>query len=524
MTGRTNSNKGLEKTRSSSALTEIKKPVKSKTNQSGSYEALSRDFDKKPLSQSIGLKEAIDSARRSFEKGFKGQSSSRKRVHSGSNNLSSRVSTRSRSGNISPIDQQTLVDKSLSPSDKSPKKSSSAPASPTKPCKQDISQPKHSLPKRMKLDQSKTHTNTRISRSQLLLQSAENTTENNGISKTGASMNSISVDSEIIVNLPTSPKLRERKESSKSSNSPRYNFGSTSFAKDQSLPLSQTEKEISLCSVLDSTLDASFNSNNLSANEDSNKNSENIENQLRNVSKSPNRMLLSDSKRGTRTNLMKNKPVSMNEVIKLHQDEGVLHLLHGLPSSRRIRQPAGAVSATVVRRRPSNENSQDSLMRQSQGKKSSSDYIAMKDTSSSQIPGLVRKSIAAGYGPKQQRPPPRQHSPKVNSLFSPLSNVQPYSKEELMTSESLELLKQLPSKTYMKLWSSSSRYILKNIDCCDSSKSNSSKLSESSQTNKMNHNNLESHTHSISNNSGKSYLSHLKRRNCVQELTPTDFG
>ena len=90
MTGRTNSNKISEKTKSPSSMTEMKKTVKGKANQSRNYEALSKDHDKKPLSQSIGLKEAIDSARRSFEKGFKGHSSGRKRIRSGSNNLSSR--------------------------------------------------------------------------------------------------------------------------------------------------------------------------------------------------------------------------------------------------------------------------------------------------------------------------------------------------------------------------------------------------------------------------------------------------
>ena len=138
-------------------------------------------------------------------------------------------------------------------------------------------------------------------------------------------------------------------------------------------------------------------------------------------------MLLSDSKRTHSSGINKNKPivtknnVSMNEVIKLHQDEGVMHLLHGLPSSRRARQPAGAVSATVVRRRSSNEFSQAAILKQAQStqeKNSGNEPEKSKDSNSfGTIPGLVRKSIAAGYAPTQHRPKPRQFCQNTNSLF-----------------------------------------------------------------------------------------------------------
>ena len=503
MTGRTNINKVSEKSVSPIHPNEHKKQTRSKTNQSSSYEQLSKDGENRSLHQSLGLKDVIDSARRSFEKGFKGNTSNRKRYRSGSTNLSSRVSTRASSGNISTISPKIGVRKSLSPTTKSPKKSSSAPASPTKPCKlvEDINLPKHSFTKRMKLDQSKSYTTkTRISRSELLLKSAANILEDDGLSKRRDRVSPTSEDSEVIVNLPTSPIYRERKASTKTSDPSNYNLGNSVYTKDQSNP-AHTEKRISLCSVLDSTIDASFESNDLSMNESSNTNcgiSPKAKNQFNQVAKSPNRMLLSDSKRGASDNFAKNKPVSMNEVIKLHQDEGVLHLLHGLPSSRRIRS-VGAVSATVVRRRPSNENTQDSLMRQSQGKKSTSDSINIKGSSDSPIPGLVRKSIAAGYGPKQQRPPPRQHSPNVNSLFCPISNIKPCSKEDLMTSDNLELLKQLPSKIYMKLLTSPSRYILKDNDLYNSSKCHLSKISDSSQA----QSNVTSHADDASKQLGK---------------------
>merc|ERR1719369_1687430 len=50
------------------------------------------------------------------------------------------------------------------------------------------------------------------------------------------------------------------------------------------------------------------------------------------------------------------KGVSMSEVIRLHQDEGVINLLHALPRSRR-RSSATHVgsNAPAKRRRPSNE-------------------------------------------------------------------------------------------------------------------------------------------------------------------------
>ena len=479
MTGRTNANTASVKTKSPVQWTETRKPGRPKSNQLNNSGKLPKDTEKKLLHQSIGLKEAIDSARRSFEKGFKGNTSNRKRNLSGPKNMSSRIATRSRSGNISPIGQQNDRNESLSPSEKSPKKSSSAPASPVKPCKQDINQPKHSLTKRMKFDLSTT--STRISRSQLLLKSAENGSGNSGVLKARSSVSPISVDSEIIVNLPTSPNLRERKTSSKNSNSPNNSYEASMFTKDQSEP-THTEKRLSLCSVLDSTLDASFDNSNKECLNANGQISPKIKTSPNQVPKSPNRMLLSDSKRGANANLMKNKPVSMNEVIKLHQDEGVLHLLHGLPSSRRIRS-VGAVSATVVRRRPSNENSQETLMRQSQGKKSTLNSATGNDSSSNSIPGLVRKSIAMGYGPKQQRPPARQHTPKINSLFCPLTNVKPCNTEELFVPENLELLKQLPSKTYMKLWSSPSRYIIKTTDICDST-------AKRSENNQMNTNSL----------------------------------
>jgi hypothetical protein len=265
----------------------------------------------------------------------------------------------------------------------------------------------------------------------------------------------------------------DKKLSPKYSNSLNSSFASSITQKDPPPHLS-AECKLSLCSVLDSTLDSSFETNSVSTNVSANANSAISSPKIlgsAQVLKSPNRMLLSDSKRTYNSGINKNKAivnknnVSMNEVIKLHQDEGVMHLLHGLPSSRRARQPAGAVSATVVRRRASNEFSQSAMLKQAQstqGKDSGNESEKNKDpTSFGTIPGLVRKSIAAGYAPTQHRPKPRQFCPNSNSLYCPLSHIKPCKKEELMTTENLEILNKLPQNTYLRLWSSPSRYALK---------------------------------------------------------------
>ena len=423
--------------------------------------------EKSPVQHNLDLKEALDSARRSFENDMLSNTSKKKRPISGLNySTSSGVTTRSSSNNLN----STISDlnSTSSPSKQRPQKSSSAPASPTKPCR--YSPAANNAPvssKRLKIeDPNESVSKNCITRSELLLIKAENTQQVKldiqEYYKGQASEDKINQASPINSDKKCSPKYLNSSNSSIVS----------SIAQNDHPPHLSAEYKLSLCSVLDSTLDSTFEnsvSTNVTATVNSAISSPKTPVKAL-VSKSPNRMLLSDSKRTYNSGINKNKSivtknVSMNEVIKLHQDEGVMHLLHGLPSSRRARQPAGAVSATVVRRRASNEFSQAAILKQAQsahGKDHGNETEKNKKNSSfGTIPGLVRKSIAAGYAPPHQKPKPRQFCQNSNSLFCHLSHVKPCKKEELMATKNLEILNKLPINTYLRLWSSPSRYVLK---------------------------------------------------------------
>ena len=126
----------------------------------------------------------------------------------------------------------------------------------------------------------------------------------------------------------------------------------------------------------------------------------------------------------------KGQGVSMSEVIRLHQDEGVINLLHALPSSRR-RPSSTYVGSTV-----------------------------------STAPKRRRLSAEAGNSQKREKNNKlggflyRRHMNPSNILadLSRLSRVSPCTQEELMTQSSMEILKQLPTTEYVKMWSSPSRY------------------------------------------------------------------
>jgi hypothetical protein len=156
--------------------------------------------------------------------------------------------------------------------------------------------------------------------------------------------------------------------------------------------------------------------------------------------KSP-RLLLSDSRPQKRPN----KAVSMNEVIKLHQDEGVMHLLHALPASRRRPSATHVVSVSnnyqPLRRRPSTE---------------------------------VERGPSKGYAQTSTNQPPSHQTDSVRNILvqrntnpdnilgvqKDETKVKSCSQEDLMTPPTLELLKQLPTKDYVRLWSSPSRYFM----------------------------------------------------------------
>ena len=472
MTGRSNEVSVSTNTEKSSNSPEANiKSTRKRSNQYNTLASIVKGNDHSSGQTNFDLKEALDSARKSFENGIRGKMPNRKRPISDLNKTTSGVSTRSSNSNLNSTSPRPDMS-TLSPSEKTSKKSSSAPASPIKPCKpvSDVTLTRSSLSKRLKVEANENVSKSRVSRSELLLIKAEDANEKIPISAPVKQNNATPVNINDVDN-PSSPSTHIRKKKrSNSSNSSISSISSSTIQKETILPL-PVESKLSLCSVLDSTLDTSFESDSLSTNVSISTNSScfpilksPIKHQM---PKSPNRMLLSDSKRTNTTNLNKNKPVSMNEVIKLHQDEGVMHLLHGLPSSRRARQPAGAVSATVVRRRPSNEYSQAAI-HQLANNNPSQDSISISKANEIRnssnlctIPGLVRKSIAAGYGPIQHRPKPRQHYQSNNSLFCPLSQIKPCKKDDLMTSENLELLKHLNPKSYIRLWSSPSRYVLR---------------------------------------------------------------
>ena len=464
----TNQKQTRKRTNSSNTLASTAKEDPSSTTTTKFKASGQSNFD---------LRDALDSARRSFEKGMRCNISNRKRPLSGLNNptsLSPGVSTRSSSSNLNSTSPNLCVSSNFTPDKKSPKKSSSAPASPVKACGNvtDNAQTKSPSSKRTKVLELNNSINKKlILRSDLLLIKAEDVNTKDSMAPLDAEVTSMPIDSsDMIINLPSPPIHTVKKYSPKDSDSSNSSVTSVTrsvMRKEPFLPLTGQSK-LSLYSSIDSTLDTSFASNKISINT-----SPTLSTPTKSptgksqVPKSPTRMLLSDSKRTSSSNLNKNKPVSMNEVIKLHQDEGVMHLLHGLPSSRRARQPAGAVSATIVRRRASNEFTQAAILQQAQaqaaqGRHSDAEARENKATSThGSIPGLVRKSIAAGYGPIQHRPRPRQHSQGANSLYCPLSHIKPCKLDELMTSENLEILKHLPTQNYVRLWSSPSRYVLR---------------------------------------------------------------
>jgi len=146
--------------------------------------------------------------------------------------------------------------------------------------------------------------------------------------------------------------------------------------------------------------------------------------------------LLDDSKKAK-----KNAPkgVSMSEVIRLHQDEGVINLLHALPRSRRRSSATHHVGShpPAKRRRPSNEVERGAASKgMTQGTDSG------------------RSALSSVWY--------RRHINPDNVLANVINsaNIQPCTQDELLTQSSMEILKQLPSKDYLNLWSHQARYTM----------------------------------------------------------------
>ena len=135
------------------------------------------------------------------------------------------------------------------------------------------------------------------------------------------------------------------------------------------------------------------------------------------------------------------KGVSMSEVIRLHQDEGVMHLLHGLPSSRSSRKNSQVVSVNqstpAARRRPSAEVERGPRKGMAQSSNSDAATAAGGKSNISAVRAVLAQRMINDQ----------------NVLSVPLDrNIKQCNQEELMTPTNLEILKQLPTKDYVKLW------------------------------------------------------------------------
>ena len=145
------------------------------------------------------------------------------------------------------------------------------------------------------------------------------------------------------------------------------------------------------------------------------------------------------------------KGVSMSEVIKLHQDEGVINLLHALPASRR--RPSSSYTSSQS---PTTSISLANHHQQQQQQRRPSNEVergqAAKGLSQSTPSNSAAKNLNALFHRRFINP-----NNMLRNVIDPQS-VRPCTQEELIKSPSLEILKQLPDRDYAKLWSSPSRY------------------------------------------------------------------
>ena len=144
------------------------------------------------------------------------------------------------------------------------------------------------------------------------------------------------------------------------------------------------------------------------------------------------------------------KGVSMSEVIKLHQDEGVINLLHALPASRR--RPSSSYTSSQS---PTTSISLANHHQQQQQRRPSNEVErgqAAKGLSQSTPSNSAAKNLNALFHRRFINP-----NNMLRNVIDPQS-VRPCTQEELIKSPSLEILKQLPDRDYAKLWSSPSRY------------------------------------------------------------------
>ena len=151
------------------------------------------------------------------------------------------------------------------------------------------------------------------------------------------------------------------------------------------------------------------------------------------------------------TEVKRRKAAPMDEVMKLHMDEGVYHLLHSLPTSRRKTQTA-LFNASGATNKSSSSPGELGAMKPNSHARSHSPAPVQ-----SQSGGIGSSLKMSAY----QRRQLQQAKPRKNNLIKLGSaGVKATTPEALMTPKTLEMLKKLPKKDYVDLWSSKSRYKL----------------------------------------------------------------
>ena len=151
------------------------------------------------------------------------------------------------------------------------------------------------------------------------------------------------------------------------------------------------------------------------------------------------------------TEVKRRKAAPMDEVMKLHMDEGVYHLLHSLPTSRRKTQTTLFNASGAPAKCSSSPGELGALKPNSHARSHSPAPVQ------SQSGGIGSSQKMSAY----QRRRLQQAKPQKNNLIRVSSGgVKATTPESLMTPKTLEMLKKLPKKDYVDLWSSKSRYKL----------------------------------------------------------------
>ncbi len=160
----------------------------------------------------------------------------------------------------------------------------------------------------------------------------------------------------------------------------------------------------------------------------------------------------------------KRKAPPMDEVSKLQMDEGVYHLLHSLQNSRRRTQTTRFNVAPPQKKQTlygslSGGSSllSNSLVTTVRPNAHARNHSPSPSQNNSSATGAAEGSKHKPLTQHQKRQRQRQSEKNHLILFN-RANVKATTPEELMTPKTLELLKKLPKKEYVDLWSSTARY------------------------------------------------------------------